>query len=200
MNIEGHCGLLGRVLGLFIITAALAGCGSSQESGGSAGQAVTTSAAGAASPSVSVSPAASVVADTVGVTTGLASAPPNVSASPAATVVADTVAVSAPSSGSSPVNSSSSDVAPITTTGSVTLSWYAPTENTNDSALTNLAGYVIYYGRSASTMTNTISIDTVGTLTYVISDLSSGTWFFAVKALNASGNESDPSVTVSKTL
>jgi len=84
--------------------------------------------------------------------------------------------------------------------GSVTLSWSAPTENTNDSALTNLAGYVIYYGNSADTMTKIIKINTVGLQTYVVSNLSSGTWFFAVTAVNASGIESGLSQTVVKTL
>jgi len=141
-------------LGLLLITAALAGCGSSDESGASARGVVMTGTASAVSPSVSGGPAAP----------------------------------------------STSGVAPITTTCSVTLSWSAPTENTNDSALTDLAGYVIEYGTSASAMTNTISINTVGTLTYLITGLSSGTWFFTVKAVNASGIESDPSVIVSKTI
>jgi hypothetical protein len=93
-----------------------------------------------------------------------------------------------------------SSTAEAVTSGSVTLSWFAPTENTNDSALTNLAGYVIHYGKSASSMTNKITINTVGMQTYVISDLSSGTWFFAVTAVNAAGVESAPSDTVRKTL
>ena len=63
MNSEGHRGLLGQVLGLLTITAALAGCGGSAGSAGLAGEAVTTGVA-SASLSVSGSPAATVLANT----------------------------------------------------------------------------------------------------------------------------------------
>ncbi len=86
------------------------------------------------------------------------------------------------------------------TTSSITLSWLAPTENTDGSALTNLAGFHIYYGTSASNLTEEISIDTVGQLTCVIDELSSGTWYFEVLAVNSSGNQSGPSTTVSATI
>jgi hypothetical protein len=96
--------------------------------------------------------------------------------------------------------SGSSGTEPISGTGSVTLSWSAPTENTNGSALTNLAGYSIYYGTSSTAMTNMISINTVGMLTYVVSELTPGTWYFAVVAVSDSGMESNPSTTVEKTI
>ena len=83
---------------------------------------------------------------------------------------------------------------------SLTLSWSAPTENTDGSALTNLAGFDIYYGPSPNAMSQKISINTVGNLTYVIDNLSSGTWFFEVIAVNSSGVESGPSSTVSATI
>jgi hypothetical protein len=83
---------------------------------------------------------------------------------------------------------------------SATLSWLAPSENTNGSALTNLAGYNIYYGTSTSAMTNKIAIKSVGIMTYVISNLSSGNWFFAITAVNSSGVESVASSAVEATL
>ncbi len=86
------------------------------------------------------------------------------------------------------------------TADSVTLSWSAPTENTNGSALTNLTGYIIYYGTSASAMTQTIDINTVGMLTYVVDNLSAGTWYFQIVAVNAAGVQSNPSVTVSASI
>ena len=82
----------------------------------------------------------------------------------------------------------------------VTLSWAAPTTNTNGSALTNLAGFDIYYGTSAGAMTNKVTIGTVGVLSYVISDLTAGTWYFEVFAVNANGVQSGPSSTVSTTI
>ncbi len=82
----------------------------------------------------------------------------------------------------------------------MTLSWSAPTENTDGSALTNLTGYDIYYGTSASSMTQKITISTVGMLTYVVSNLASGTWYFQVESVNAAGVDSSPSTTVSTTI
>jgi Calx-beta domain len=81
--------------------------------------------------------------------------------------------------------------------GTVTLSWAAPTENTNGSALTNLAGYDIYYGTSPSALTQKVTINSVAVLSYVISDLSSGTWYFEVKSVNTLGVQSVPSNPVS---
>jgi len=82
----------------------------------------------------------------------------------------------------------------------VTLSWAAPTENTDGSALTNLSGYNIYYGTSASNLTQKVTINTVGMLTYVITNLSSGTWYFEVIAVNSTGVDSGPSSVVSTTI
>jgi hypothetical protein len=73
---------------------------------------------------------------------------------------------------------------------SATLSWKAPTANSNGSALTNLAGYRIYYGTSATALTHAITINSVGLTTVVISDLSPGTYYFALMAFNAAGAES----------
>jgi hypothetical protein len=90
--------------------------------------------------------------------------------------------------------------APGSSGGTVILSWNAPTENTNGTALTNLAGYDIYYGTSSSQLTQVISIDSVGLLTYVMSNLSFGTWFFEVVAVNSAGVASVPSGIVSATI
>jgi hypothetical protein len=85
-------------------------------------------------------------------------------------------------------------------TGSVTLSWSAPTENTDGTALTNLAGYHIYYGTTAAAMTATINIGTVGLTTYVIDNLPSGNWFFAIQAYNSANVESSDSAVVTTTI
>jgi len=103
-------------------------------------------------------------------------------------------------SGGSVSDASSSSSSSAATADSVTLSWSAPTENTNGSALTNLSGYVIYYGTSASAMTQTIDINTVGMLTYVVDNLSAGTWYFQIVAVNAAGDVSSPSATVSASI
>ncbi len=81
-----------------------------------------------------------------------------------------------------------------------TLSWLAPTQNTDGSALTNLAGYRIYYGTNANLLDQVIDIPTVGITTYQISNLAAGTWYFAVKSYNTAGVESDLSNLTSKSI
>ena len=90
--------------------------------------------------------------------------------------------------------------APQTTVGAATLSWEAPTTNTNGSALTDLAGYRIYYGLSRSDLNETVGVNTTGMQTYVIENLGPGTWYFAIKAVTSSGLESALSEIVSKTI
>lgn len=89
--------------------------------------------------------------------------------------------------------------AAATTTGNATLSWSAPSTNTDGSALTDLAGYKIYYGSSSGNLTNSVSVG-VGLSAYVVSNLASGTWYFAITALNSSGVESSMSSVASKTI
>jgi hypothetical protein len=84
--------------------------------------------------------------------------------------------------------------------GSATLSWAAPTENTNGTALTNLAGYQIYYGTSVSAMTQTVQIANPGIDMYVVSDLSPGTWYFSIRAYTSANVEGAASAAVSKTI
>jgi hypothetical protein len=85
-------------------------------------------------------------------------------------------------------------------TGSATLSWQAPTQNTDGSALTNLAGYRIIYGKSQSSLDQVIQISNPGTTTYVVDGLTSATWYFAVKAYSSNGAESSNSGVASKTI
>jgi hypothetical protein len=70
------------------------------------------------------------------------------------------------------------------------LSWEAPTTNTDGTALTDLAGYRIYYGSSADNLSQSVQINTVGLQTYVMDDLAPGTWYFAVMAVATDGAES----------
>jgi len=84
--------------------------------------------------------------------------------------------------------------------GSATLSWIPPTQNTDGSALTNLAGYNIYYGTSPSSLTQTIQVSSAGIATYVIDNLAAATWYFAIKAYTTANVESSLSGIVSKTI
>ncbi|MBV6422382.1 MAG: hypothetical protein NAOJABEB_00161 [Steroidobacteraceae bacterium] len=85
-----------------------------------------------------------------------------------------------------------------TTTGSATLTWTAPTQNEDGSALTNLAGYRILYGTSAAALTQTIQVANPGLTTYVIDNLAQGTWYFAMRSYTSAGLESAQTNVVSK--
>ncbi len=89
--------------------------------------------------------------------------------------------------------SSSSSIGPFTiavkapvlpTTGSATLSWTEPTENTDGTPITGLAGYHIYYGTSQGSLTSTITVASATETSYVITGLAPGTYYFTVVAFN----------------
>jgi hypothetical protein len=82
--------------------------------------------------------------------------------------------------------------------GAATLSWTPPTQNTDGTALTNLAGYRIYYGTNSSALTQMIQVSTVGMSSYVIENLSPSTYYFAVRAYTSAGSESANSNLVTK--
>lgn len=86
------------------------------------------------------------------------------------------------------------------TTGSVTLSWVAPTQRTDGSPLTNLAGFRVYYGTALGIYQNSISVPNPGLTTYVVPSLPSGTYYFVATAYDASGAESAYSDVASKTI
>jgi hypothetical protein len=88
--------------------------------------------------------------------------------------------------------------APSPTTGTATLSWTAPTENTNGTPLTNLAGYHIYYGTSAGAWTSTITILDPTETSYVVDGLAGGTYYFAIVAFNSEGDDGPQSNVGSK--
>jgi hypothetical protein len=74
--------------------------------------------------------------------------------------------------------------------GSVTLSWTPPTENEDGTALTDLDGYRIYWGTTAGLYPNSVTIDNESVSTYVIDNLSPGTYEFVATSFNTSGVES----------
>ena len=74
--------------------------------------------------------------------------------------------------------------------GSMTLAWTAPTENTDGTPLTNLAGYNIYFGRSQGVYTNQIRIDNPSISTYLVENLLPDTYYIVASSFNALGVES----------
>src|SRR3984893_18031007 len=111
-------------------------------------------------------------------------------------------AISTTSSPSSYANNSAqSSLLQTPSTGSATLSWTPPSENSDGSALTDLGGFKIYYGGELTQLTNTITLTNPGLLTYVVAELPIGTtYYFAVTAVTTTGVESTRSDIVSTTI
>jgi hypothetical protein len=76
--------------------------------------------------------------------------------------------------------------------GAVTLSWTPPTQNMDGTSLTNLAGYRVVYGTSASTLSQTVQVS-AGVSTVVVDNLAPATYYFAVRAYTTTGIESSNS-------
>jgi hypothetical protein len=79
--------------------------------------------------------------------------------------------------------------APINTTGSATVSLTPPTQNSDGTALTNLAGMRVYYGTSPSGLNQQIQLAGTTPTTYTISNLAAGTWYFGATAYTTTGAE-----------
>lgn len=82
--------------------------------------------------------------------------------------------------------------------GSVTLSWTAPTENEDGSALTDLDGYCIYWGTTPGEYHEPVIIDNESVTTYVVENIPPGTYEFVATSFNQSGVESRYSSPVTK--
>ena len=89
-------------------------------------------------------------------------------------------------------------LAPPPTTYSVTVSWVAPTTNVDGTPLANLSGFKLYYGQSAQALDRVLQIGTPSTTSQSVQNLASGTWYFAVAAVNAAGLESALSALATK--
>jgi hypothetical protein len=84
--------------------------------------------------------------------------------------------------------------------GSATLRWSKPTQNTDGSPLTNLAGYVIRYGTSAAALNSQLSVGSPDSTEAEISNLTAGNWYFEVAAINTLNVESQFSAPASKAI
>ena len=88
----------------------------------------------------------------------------------------------------------------VSSSGAITLNWTPPTENTDGTPLTNLAGYDIHYGSQSGDYTQSIPVDNPGLATYVVDNLTPGTYYFTVSAVNSVGTESPVSSEVALTV
>lgn len=107
-------------------------------------------------------------------------------------------AVVSSSGGSSSASSSGGSASAVT---SAQLDWTAPTQNSDNSALTDLAGYRVKYCTGAcSGGPYTTTVDVGNVVTYTVTSLSSGTYYFVVVAYDNVGNLSTNSSEVSKVI
>jgi hypothetical protein len=134
----------------------------------------------------------STAAATVSPNTGLIARSPGASNTTSTSPI--TVAENPPVAEKPPVT-----VAPPVTTvnGVATLDWQPPTQNSDGSTLTNLAGYTVYYGTSPDNLSKSVKVTNPGLTAYSVAGLTSGTWYFAVTSYSADGVESSRTATVS---
>jgi Putative Ig domain len=76
----------------------------------------------------------------------------------------------------------------------LTVSWDAPTTNSDGSTLTNLNGYRILYGVKSGVYTQAVSVSGAGLTRYILEGLQTGTQYYLVMiAVNSAGMESEKS-------
>jgi hypothetical protein len=85
-------------------------------------------------------------------------------------------------------------------TGSATLNWVPPTQNTNGSALTNLAGIILYYGTAPASLTQSVQVASTTQTSYTVANLAAGTWYFGSVAYTNTGVKSAMSALVSASI
>ena len=123
---------------------------------------------------------------------GAASASNTGTGSTTATAVADTAPPASPGGSSTTGGTSAVTAPPVAQSKaqSITFSWEPPTQNSDGSPITNLAGYKIHYGTRSTEYTQTVAVENAGLTRFVVDNLPSGTYYFAITAFNAHGLES----------
>ncbi len=84
--------------------------------------------------------------------------------------------------------------------GTATISWTAPTANTDGSSLTDLSGFKVAYGTSSTSLGTVQAVNDAKATSATVAALASGTWYFAVRAVTSGGVESANSPVVQKTI
>ncbi len=86
----------------------------------------------------------------------------------------------------------------VNVNGNMSLSWVAPTENVDGSALTDLAGYSVYFGDQSRIYLGSIDVNNANATSFNVS-VPAGDYFVAMTARDGDGNESAYSNEVLKT-
>ena len=71
--------------------------------------------------------------------------------------------------------------------GAATLNWSGVTQTPAGTVLGNLAGYIVYYGTSADNLNQQVKLANPGLTSYMVTNLASATWYFAVAAYTRDG-------------
>jgi hypothetical protein len=85
-------------------------------------------------------------------------------------------------------------------TGTATISWSAPTQNTDGTALQGVTGYRVRYGTNPANLSASTGLLDAARSSVDIAGLAVGTWYFAVTVRDGAGTESDLSAIVTTTI
>jgi predicted phage tail protein len=83
-------------------------------------------------------------------------------------------------------------------TGSAAISWSMPTSNADGTALTDIAGYRVFYGTNPGSLSNVVNVAGASSTSTSVTGLAAGTYYFAVATVNSSGVQSVASNVASK--
>jgi hypothetical protein len=83
---------------------------------------------------------------------------------------------------------------------SVALSWEVPTVTEDGATLQNLSGYRIHFGTNQNALVNSVEVASSGMNTFTVQNLANGTYFFAVRAVTSTGEESKLSNVISRSI
>ncbi len=84
------------------------------------------------------------------------------------------------------------------TPADITLSWVAPAEREDNSALSlsAIAGYKVYYGTTQGQYPNSVTINDGTAIAYTFTGLPAGTYYFTATTIDTEGRESQHSPVV----
>lgn len=94
----------------------------------------------------------------------------------------------------------SSSPTPVPSGSDVALAWDVPTRTVEGTTLENLSGYRIHYGTSESAMVNAVEIQSAGQNSFTVQNLPAGTYYFAVRAITSTGDESQLSNIIARVI
>lgn len=84
--------------------------------------------------------------------------------------------------------------------GTATVNWVVPTTNTDGTPLTDLASYKVSYGTSSGNLSYSALVSDPQATSKTITALGAGTWYFAARAVNSNGVESNNSNIAQRTI